>query len=123
MLLICSAAAFSQVNLGSINGTVTDATGAAIPDARVTATATTTQVKYQAVTDQSGNFSVLSLPTSDYTLSVSHPGFHTYEQRGMLLTAGASVRVDVKLEVGEVTQQVTVTGAPPLLETRSGSLS
>jgi len=123
LLVSTSTIGFSQVHLGSLTGTVTDPTGAAVPDAQVIVTATATQSKYQTVTDSSGNFSALALPLGDYSLTISHTGFQTFEQTGIVLTAGANKHVDVSLAVGQVTQQVNVVGAVPLLETRSGSLT
>src|SRR2546421_5569848 len=115
--------ALSQVNIGSLSGVVSDPSGAGIPGAEVVLVNTATQEKHQTTTDTTGAYSILALPIGDYSLTVSRASFHTANRTGILLSAGANVRVDVSLELGHTTQQLTVRGAPPLLETRSGSLT
>ena len=119
----CTSVGFSQVNRSSLSGLVSDPSGAAIPDAQVMAIETETQLKFQTVTNSTGNYTILDLPLGEYTISVDHPGFQSFKQTGVLLPAGQNIRVDVALVVGAVTQQVTVSGAAPLLETRTGSYS
>src|SRR5579862_6917621 len=76
-VLLCalSAAAFSQTITGSITGTVTDPTGAVVPNARVTATNLGTNLTYNAVSNTAGSYNLLFLPIGNYNLSVEVTGF------------------------------------------------
>jgi hypothetical protein len=82
-----------------------------------------TGTRYQTVTSASGTYVVAGLPLSTYTISGFKPGFQTVTQSGILISAGSNKAVDISLPLGAVTQKVQVTGAAPLLETRSQTVS
>ena len=120
LIAVCSASA--QIGgQGALSGTVTDSTGAAIPKATVTATSTATNVKTTRVASSSGYYLVSPLPPGEYTVSVSAPGFQQLVQEHITIDALQTVGYSPKLTVG-ANETVTITAAPPLLETESGTL-
>lgn len=108
---------------GSIVGVVTDATGASIPSATVTATQTDTGRKSVTTTRQDGSFVFPTLPPAGYSISVVLQGFQNYQQEGVLLEADQSVTLKVQLAVGAESQTVEVTSQVPQIDTTSGTLS
>jgi hypothetical protein len=114
------ASAIAQGLTGQISGTLTDSNGAALPNVRVeVANQETAQVRV-VTTDSAGNFVVPQLLPGAYAITVTATGFKKYEQKGIALTANE--RVDVHtlvLEVGDVSQTVTVTADQALVKTES----
>jgi hypothetical protein len=108
---------------GSIVGTVTDATGASIAEATVTATQTDTGRKTVGTTRQDGSFVFPTLSPAVYSISVAVKGFKSYQQEGVVLQADQSVTVKVEMAVGAETQTVEVTSEVPQVDTTSGTLS
>src|SRR5215470_17529446 len=102
---------------GSIQGVVTDATGAVIPGANVTATNVATGVKTERGTTEAGLYVIAPLPPGEYTVSVSVGGFQTMVQRNVIVDALSSITVDLALKIGDVKETVTVESAPPQLNT------
>ena len=100
----------------AITGTVTDPSGAVVAGARVTVTQQSTSVKRSAATNASGNFTVPSLPPASYSVTIEAAGFKTVAQTVTLL-ADQIRDLDVRLEVGQSTQQVIVEAAPVLVNT------
>ncbi|HZT33468.1 MAG TPA: TonB-dependent receptor [Bryobacteraceae bacterium] len=109
-------------NFGEITGTVADATGAVIAGASVTVTNTATNQVRQVATNDTGNYSIPYLVPGSYDVKVENPGFKTATRKGIDLQVGAAARIDFKLEVGEVTQQMEVSGGAPLLTTETVAL-
>ncbi len=109
-------------NFGEITGTVSDSSGAVITGAAVTATNAATNQVRRANTNETGNYSVPFLVPGLYDIRVENPGFKIATRRSVELQVGAVARIDFTLEVGEVTQQVEVTGGAPLLATESTAL-
>src|SRR5579885_696205 len=97
---------FAQRDLGTLVGTVTDATGGVVVGARVTITETDTGLTYETVTNNAGEFVRPALKPSTYTVTVTAPGFRKAEQRDVLVREGERTPVDIKLSVGEATQTV-----------------
>lgn len=110
---------YSQANSATFYGTVTDPTGAVVPGATVTLTEQNTQAKMTKTTDSSGDFSFTFVPVGIYTLNISAKGFKSYVGTGITLSAGQQVRQSFKLQLGQVTQTVSVTGRTPLVNTVS----
>jgi hypothetical protein len=101
--------AFAQfADRAIITGVVTDASGAAIPDARVTITDTQTGVKTVVGTNSAGNYSTPPLILGTYRVDVEKQGFKTFSRPGYSLTGGQTVRVDAKLDVGATSETVQV---------------
>jgi hypothetical protein len=114
----------AQTNtVGSISGTLRDPQGAAVPRAEVTITETATGQSRTVRTDEDGFFNAPSLPVGRYTLSTAPQGFKKLIAPDIDVNVSARVVLDLTLEVGEVTDTVTVTGAAQLVETRSQNVS
>ena len=100
-------AAFAQnVATGTLVGTVTDNTGGVVAKAVVVVTNTQTQVVSRSMTNADGAYYVPFLGIGTYQLTVESPGFKKYEQSGIVMNAGETPRIDVRLEVGAVTDSV-----------------
>jgi hypothetical protein len=117
-----SATALAQVT-GTISGFVTDATGAPIPAAKVTALLLELQMQRTAETNTDGYYTLNALPPGTFTITMEKTGFDRMVRTGAVLTINQNLRVDATLQVGQTTQEVTVTGQAPLVDTRSGALS
>ncbi|MGA7339129.1 MAG: TonB-dependent receptor [Terracidiphilus sp.] len=107
---------------GAISGTVTDATGAVVGHATVTATETTTNVKTVRTTTGAGDYSITPLIPGEYTVSVTATGFRTFVQENVTVNALETVALNIRLAVGASEQTITVNTAPPVLETTDATL-
>lgn len=105
---------------GNITGTVTDASGAVITNAIVTATDSQRGIKRSSSSDSTGRYQITGLPPTAYSISAEHDGFQTTIQKNMVLNVGQTLTLDFSLEVSKVTSTVEVTTEPPLVETESG---
>ncbi len=103
-------------------GTITDAAGASVPDATVTATAPSTNKAVTVTTQSNGGFVLSALSPGTYTLTIEKAGFKKSVQTGITLVVFQKARLDVQLEVGEVNTTVEVTGTAPLVESGSASI-
>ena len=106
-----------------ITGRVTDHTGAVIPSAPVRVTNTDTDVTRSATTNELGYYTMPLLPNGNYRVAIQHPGFRMVERTGIVLQEDQVLRLDFVLEVGEVTESVTITGTPTLIQTSTSELS
>ena len=126
-MLALAAFSFAQdIRTGTLVGLVTDSTGAAVPNARINVVNAQTKVELNSQTNPDGNYNVPYLNVGEYEVSVEANGFKKHVRPGIILQAGSTVRIDVELEVGAVTQEIEVTAASPLLATDSavvGSIS
>ena len=102
---------------GSIIGTVTDPSGGGVPNAGVQLQNTTNGVTYQTTTNSSGNYTQADVQPGTYTITINASGFQKYVQQNVAVTVSQSARVDASLKVGNETQEVTVTAAPPAIQT------
>src|SRR5437762_9536689 len=107
---------------GSIQGTVLDGSGAAVPGATVTATNLATGVATTRVTTQAGVYALSPLPAGEYRVDVTLDGFRPFKQERVVVDALGVVGLNVTLEVGALQQAVTVSAAPPLLSTADARL-
>ena len=108
---------YSQAVNATIVGTVTDASGAAVANAKITITETNTAIVHTLNANESGNFTQPELPPGMYAVAAEHPGFKKEDRRDIQLLANTSVRVDLQLQPGNVSETIEVTGAPPVLQT------
>ena len=115
--IMCSSDAAAQVLYGSIVGNVTDSTGAGVPGATVTIEQTETQLKRELVTDPTGAYHFTAVPGGTYTVTVTMSGFRTFARPGVQVTLNTTARVDAKLEVGQLTETVSVSAETPILQT------
>ncbi len=112
----------AQTAAGSIVGIVTDHTGNVVPNAQVTVLNKATNQAVTATTNTSGYYSFPLLQPALYQISIRAGGFKEYVRDNVQLDVANTLTVDAGLEVGEVTQSVTVNDQPPLLETQTSSL-
>ena len=111
-----------QTTTAQIAGTISDPSGAPVPGATVTAVNSGTQRKHETASNSSGNFSIPLLPPGTYSLTIEKAGFRVVRQPEVLLQVAQNARLDFQLEVGNVSQNVTVTSQAPLLDQESSSL-
>ena len=102
----------AQNATGRIVGTVADSTGAVVPDATVTVTNQTTGASRSMKTDASGDFNFELLPIGLYSVKVERLGFKVFIVKGITLQVEESRSIPVKMQLGEITQEVTVTDVP-----------
>ncbi len=107
----------------TLSGTVTDASGAVIPQATVRVTSVQNGVSRSFPSDAAGRYTFTQLPPSTYTLSIQANGFETYTQTGIVLDSGQSATQNVTLVVGAATQQVTVNAQASQLNTDNANLA
>ena len=115
--------ALGQVTTGSIVGTARDSSGAIAPGTTITITNVRTNSTRKDVTDANGDYVISALPPSDYSVKAEKTGFKTFLARQITLPVGAEIRLDIALEVGQVSEQVTIEATAALLETESTALS
>src|SRR5438034_2428555 len=113
---------FAQAANSRITGTVTDATGAVIPGAMVTATNEATRVTYTQTTTEAGLYSFPSLPAGSYTVSVELAGFKTANRTGNILQVNTPLVINVSLEVGAVIESVSIEARTETLQTANASI-
>ena len=113
----------AQTDRGIITGVVTDSTGAIVPSAKITITNTATNVQNTGQTTATGNYTVPSLPPGTYTLRAEAPGFKTYERTNVVVIAGGTINVDAVLEVGQVTESISVTSSLTQVQTETAKVT
>ncbi|MCX6631782.1 MAG: TonB-dependent receptor, partial [Candidatus Solibacter sp.] len=109
--------AAAQVLYGSMVGAIEDQTGAAVPKATVTITNKDTGVTRTTAADDQGRYSLLNVQAGSYELKVSATGFRTVNKADILVAINTVSRQDMRLEIGAMTEQVTVTGSAEMLQT------
>jgi hypothetical protein len=108
---------------GVLSGTVTDASGASVPNAMVKVYAESGALLAQTMTNEAGQYQFDSLPDGGVRLDVSQQGFRTTSINGVRASASAHLRQDVQLNVGAAAETVTVSAEAPLLQTESAQIS
>jgi len=116
-------AAYAQSVGATLQGTVTDASGASVPNAQITITHAATGITRGATTDSAGFYNAPNLPAGNYNVTASAPGFSTQAQTRVSLTVGAQQILNFSLQVGQVTQQVKVTAEAPTVQLATSSIS
>jgi Carboxypeptidase regulatory-like domain/TonB dependent receptor-like, beta-barrel len=107
----------------AISGTVKDQSGAVLPGATVTATNTETGISRSVVSGSRGEYHLSSLAVGSYEVKAEMTGFQASVHKGLTLSVGSAAVVDFALQVGNVTQEVTVTAEAPLLDTTTATVS
>ena len=120
-LLACLAASpvMAQRDMGTLLGSVTDPSGAAIPGAAITITEETTGVTDMVESDVVGNYIRPLIKPGIYTIACESPGFKRSVQTGVILQSAGRVQSNFVLEIGEVTETIEVSAAPPALQTET----
>jgi hypothetical protein len=113
--------ALAQADQGSINGTVTDATGAVVPAAQVTLTNTDTALVLKTQTDSSGVYIFSPIKIGSYRVTIAAAGFSATTQENIQVHVQDRLEVNVVLKTGAENTSITVTDSPPLLQTEQGS--
>ena len=121
-VLFLSGALFAQVTTSSIFGTVTDSSGAVVPGVEITVTQLETNFTRTVVADESGKYVLTALPLGTYRVEASISGFKKFSQIGIVLEVNRNARVDPVMEVGGVTETVSITGDAPLVNTSDASM-
>jgi len=112
-----------QAVSGTILGTVTDPTGAVVANAQITIVLTGQDAIHSSVTNESGNFTEPDLPPGTYTVTIVAPGFKKDARQNIDVLTNTTTRVDVVLATGSTSETVTVTDAPPQLQTDRADIS
>lgn len=107
---------------GAISGTVTDTSGAIIPNATVTATAMATGIQTVRTTTGAGDYTISPLAPGQYSITVSAVGFEKFVQQHITVDALKTIAVNISLRVGAASQTITVSTAPPVIDTTDASL-
>src|SRR2546427_10093140 len=115
--LLCLTA-FAQ-DRGTFSGTVTDPTGAAVPNVKVGIVQTSTNLRVDTVTNAVGQYRVPNLPVGAYKISFEAAGFKTSVREGVTLGVTDVIRIDAHLELGSTSESLTVTGEAPVLQTET----
>ncbi len=122
LFVLSATVLIAQGDRASILGQVNDDSGAAVPGATVTITNAGTKERRSVISDERGGYEVPALNIGEYEVAVEMTGFRRALIRGIVLEVGQRARVDIKLDVGSVSQEVTVQGTSPLLSTDDATL-
>src|SRR5688500_12432837 len=114
LMLLVAAAAWAQD--GAITGRVTDTSGAVLPGVTLSLTGSSVMGVRSAVSDDQGSYRFGLLPPGAYTLKFEIPGFNAVVREGIQLTAGFTSTLNVVMNVGAVSEAITVVGASPLMD-------
>src|SRR5260221_483066 len=123
LYMFCASLMFAQVSGATLTGTVTDASGATIPQAQVVITNVSTGVTRNVTTDSAGFYTAPNLLPGTYEVRITATGFSTAVQKGISLTVGAQQALNITMQVGQVSQTVEVTTEAPTVELTSSTLS
>ncbi|HEV2278472.1 MAG TPA: carboxypeptidase regulatory-like domain-containing protein [Acidobacteriaceae bacterium] len=119
--LLLSRAAFAQVDEGSVTGTVTDTSGAVVPNAQVTLLNTDQGITLETRTGAAGSYTFSPVRAGHYTITVTAQGFATTTQSNLTVQVASPLTANIQLKVGQASETVRVTEAPPLLQTQEAS--
>jgi len=117
-LLAMSPVVWGQAVNGTLLGTITDSTGASVGGARIVATSTSTGAIHESTTNESGNYTFPDMQPGAYSVTIEARGFKKATQQSIDLASNSSIRVDMVLQTGDVSETIMVTTAPPVLQTR-----
>jgi Carboxypeptidase regulatory-like domain/TonB dependent receptor len=122
LLLIQSPSALAQVDMGSVTGTVSDTSGAVIPNAKVTLLNTDVGLTMEGISDSGGRYTFSPVKIGHYTVTATATGFSKTTQEAITVNVSQTLQVNVQLKPGSATETVTVSTAPPLLQTDQSSV-
>ena len=123
VVLLIPVAVSAQVSGGTLSGKVTDSTGALIPGAQVAIRNTATGITTSLVANEEGIYRASNLLAGDYEITASAPNFNSFLQKGVTLTVGGDVTIDLKLAAGAVTASVLVSDQAPAVDTTTPTIS
>jgi hypothetical protein len=122
ILFVLLSESFAQTSTGSITGFLTDPSGSALTDASVTLTDESTGRQRTTSTNNSGQFTLVQLPPSTYTLAISHTGFSTLQAKGILLQVGQEINRNFTLNIESSQSTITVESGTTALDTESAKI-
>ncbi|MBC8164548.1 MAG: carboxypeptidase regulatory-like domain-containing protein, partial [Bryobacteraceae bacterium] len=120
--LLLPSLALSQSSDAVLVGIVQDSSGAALPASVVTAVNSATGLSRQVVTNESGSYQIAPLTPGTYELRTTRPGFKTSVRTGVVLQTGATLKLDLTLDLGDVSERIEVTAVAPMLQTQETSV-
>ena len=123
LVLLLAPLSRGQAVSATLLGTVTDDTGAAVPNAEVQILESSTGIAHAGVTNESGNFTFPDLTPGNYTVSVESKGFKKETRANVDVVVNTTTRVDLSLQPGSITESVIVTAAPPIMQTDRADVS
>jgi hypothetical protein len=121
-LLVQTQIVFGQVDQGSVSGVVQDASGAVVPNAKVTLLNKDQGLSLETATQANGEYTFTPVRIGNYSLSVTAPGFSTTTQENLQVSVAQHLQVNIQLKTGATTETVEVNTTPPLLQTEEGSV-
>ncbi|MCI0389691.1 MAG: TonB-dependent receptor [Acidobacteria bacterium] len=122
LLVVLAFPLFAQAPSGEISGVVSDPTGSVIAGVRVLLTNPATNAIREVQTNDSGLYAIPALPPGVYVLKVEKTGFRAIERKNITVLVGSANRIDVTLEVGELTNVVEIAGGAPVLQSENASI-
>ena len=120
-LISLSLGGYAQSYRGQITGIVTDPSGAVIVGAEVAVTNLATGVSQKVTANESGIYRLLNLQPGQYRLAAESTGFKSFVQEPITVQVSASITLKITLEVGQISEKITVTGEAPLIEASTAS--
>ena len=123
LLLLSSTVLLCQTSTSLIEGTVTDASGAAVPNAKVSVTLANTDTTYHTITNQNGNYVIPNIRPGEYNLTVEAQAFKRAVRTGIRIEAAQSARADMVLAVGEVKESVSVSADVTTVDTYTAAIN
>jgi hypothetical protein len=117
MLLVTSASGFAQFDSAAVSGAIRDSSGAVLPGVTVTLTNVGNGVRRDATTNDTGLYTFPNVPVGDYRVSAALQGFKTITQDGVRVSSSQNIRVDMQMEVGAVSEVITVQAATTMVDT------
>ncbi|HKC89384.1 MAG TPA: carboxypeptidase-like regulatory domain-containing protein, partial [Blastocatellia bacterium] len=123
MALLASAVALGQTPTATLSGVVRDASGALVPNVKITAKNASTGATRDTMTDSEGRYSLTNLGPGQYEVRAERAGFKTAAQSGVILTVGGAAVLDLTIQIGEVSEIVEVKQEEPLIEPTKAELS
>src|SRR5499427_5642102 len=123
MALLASVAALGQTPTATLSGVVRDASGALVPNVKITARNASTGATRDATTDSEGRYNLTNLGPGQYEVRAERAGFKTAAQSGVILTVGGAAVLDLTVQIGEVSEIVEVKQEEPLIEPTKAELS
>jgi hypothetical protein len=122
LLFFVSVAGWAQ-DTANLVGAVMDSTGAVIPNAKLTVSNPDRGYTRELVSNSAGEYAAVRVPIGNYVVTAEAPGFEKLVRSGITLTVGQTLRVDLQMTIGQVTQEVTVTGNVARVETETAAIS
>ena len=122
LILCLPSVLFGQMNTGEITGSITDPSGAFVPQATIAALEIATKQKHTATSNSAGQYLLPQLPLGDYELTVEAQGFKQAVQNSVVLHVGNNIRQDISLELGDERQSVTVEAMAGLMQVESAEI-